>query len=99
MHTSFFYTVMPLIFLSRLLALTEHPARLVEGGIVGIEVFAIHLILRDAQGISETAVSNRCLDFPERLFLSYHIRRETVKIFGENFILVYISNSCHRRSS
>ena len=42
-----------------LFPLAEHAACLVKGGIVGVKVLAVHLVLRDAQGVAEMALSNR----------------------------------------
>ena len=45
--------------LRHLLLFTEHAVHLIEGGIIGVKVLAVHLVLRDAQGIGEALVMHK----------------------------------------
>ena len=57
--------------LRHLFLFTEHAVHLIEGGIIGVKVLAVHLVLRDAQGIGETIKGEWILRYP--LFYIFHL--------------------------
>ena len=47
-----------------LFGFAEHAAPVIERGIVGVKVLAVHLVLRDAQGIAEATTREWILRYP-----------------------------------